>query len=245
MIFAGSIEVTGSTRFRKHEHESAHVCVVLGGGFIERDRRSWRDVGPGTLRVSGAARHDIDFSPAGAACLLLELDPDVLNAALSPRFIEDDSRMICLATGVSKYATREDPLGKLKRDDLVTELVAQIDRRLRGRTSPPPPWLERIPEMVCDTGGTLSVEQLATSAGVHRVHLARVFRDHYGVSVSTYIRKVRVRGALALMARGTMSLSELAFTAGFADQSHLTREIRAATGETPGTLRAMLHPFKT
>jgi AraC family transcriptional regulator len=99
--------------------------------------------------------------------------------------------------------------------------------------------------MVSDTRGTMSVEQLAECAGVHRVHLARVFRDHYGVSVSTYIRKVRVQNALALMARRSMSLSELAFTAGFADQSHLTREIRAATGETPGMLRAMLNPFKT
>ncbi len=245
MIFAGSFDIPGFTRFRRHEHESAHACVVLGGGFLERDRRSWRDVGPGTVRVSGAARHDIDFSPDGAACLLLELDPHVAYPASSSRFIENDSRMISLATGVHRYATREDPLGKVRREDLLTELVAQIDRRLRGRTSPAPPWLERIPEMVSDTRGAMSVDQLAAYAGVHRVHLARVFRDHYGVPVSTYIRKVRVKRALALLARGSMSLSELALTAGFADQSHLTREIRATTGETPGTLRAMLHPFKT
>src|SRR5215207_8694612 len=68
--------VPGATRFRKHEHDCAHLCMVLDGGFVERDRHSWRDVGLGTVRVSGSARHDIDFSSSGATCLVLEIhDP--------------------------------------------------------------------------------------------------------------------------------------------------------------------------
>jgi AraC family transcriptional regulator len=80
---------------------------------------------------------------------------------------------------------------------------------------------------------------------VHRVHLARTFRDHYGVAVTRYSRSVRVQSALSLLTSSGFSLSRLAAETGFADQSHLTREVRAATGITPGALRTMLHPFKT
>jgi AraC family transcriptional regulator len=54
-----------------------------------------------------------------------------------------------------------------------------------------------------------------------------------------------VQSALSLLTSSEFSLSRLAAETGFADQSHLTREVRAATGITPGALRTMLHPFKT
>jgi len=36
------------------------------------------------------------------------------------------------------------------------------------------------------------------------------------------------------MAAGGSSLAEIAAVAGFADQSHMTRAVRALTGQTPG-----------
>lgn len=53
------------TRWRRHEHPGPHLCAILGGGFLERDRDGWRDVGAGSVRVSGGARHDIDTGPSG------------------------------------------------------------------------------------------------------------------------------------------------------------------------------------
>jgi AraC family transcriptional regulator len=89
------------------------------------------------------------------------------------------------------------------------------------------------------------VSELADEAGVHRVHLARTFREHYGVSVSRYARQVRVQSALRLLSLGSLPLSRVALEAGFADQSHLTRTMRDAVGSTPAAIRSMLHPFKT
>ncbi len=245
MSTAASFAVPASTRFRKHEHDSSHVCVVLAGGFSEREATGWRDVGAGTVRVSGAARHDIDFSTAGATCLVLDVDAKATAALRSPRFIDRDPQLMAIAGRLDRYSKRTDPLGRVRTADLTTELVAQIDRRLRGKAGPPPPWLGKVRDLVNDTRGEVSVEDLAREAGVHRVHVARTFRDHYGIPVSTYARRVRIESAIALLASSTMTLSQLAFDSGFADQSHLTREMRAAIGETPGALRARLHPFKT
>ena len=237
--------VPASTRFRGHEHDETHICVVLDGGFIERDKRSWRDVAPGTVRVSGAARHDIDFSPRGATCLVLEVDDPPFSPLAAPRFIEKDSRLASLAREIGNHSWKRDPAGRVRTNNLTTEFLAQIVRRLSGKTTTTPPWLERIREVIHDTTGSTSVEDLAREAGVHRVHLARTFRDHYGVPVTRYARQVRVQSALTLLATGSISLSQLALEAGFADQSHLTREVRAAVGSTPGAIRSRLHPFKT
>ncbi len=240
MTTADVFAVPAGTRFRKHEHDTVHVCVVLAGGFIEREKKGWRDVAPGTVRVSGASRHDIDFSNAGATCLLIE--GDFAHTTLAGmRFIESDHRLISLAHHISEAGVTKDPSSRVRKDDLTTELIAQVDRRLRGRTSSPPPWLDRVRDLIHATGGSASMAELACEAGVHRVHVARTFRDHYGMPVTTYARKVRVQGALSLLATSKYSLSRLAAESGFADQSHLTREVRVATGLTPGRLRSELN----
>jgi AraC family transcriptional regulator len=239
MSIAEAFAVPASTRFRKHSHDGLHVCVVLDGGFIEKDGKSWRDVAPGTVRVSGAASHDIDFSPAGATCLVLEDDIGGISLAGS-LFIESDPRLFRIATELRDARARNDLAAEVAREDLSTEFFAQIDRHLRGRTGPSPPWLDRIREMIHDSGGGASVAELAREAGVHRVHVARTFRDHVGMPVTSYGRKIRVRTALSLLASSSHSLARVAFESGYADQAHLTRELRATIGATPGKLRARL-----
>ena len=93
----GGFDISPGTRFRRHQHGTAHVCVVLGGGFAEREASGWRDVPAGTIRVSGAARHDCDFGPQGARCLLLEIDDDAIATPDGPRFLPADGWMARLA----------------------------------------------------------------------------------------------------------------------------------------------------
>lgn len=58
MDAVGVFTIPAGTRFRRHEHVVPHVVAVLAGGFVERESGGWQDVGPGTIRVSGAAQHD-------------------------------------------------------------------------------------------------------------------------------------------------------------------------------------------
>ena len=83
----------------------------------------------------------------------------------------------------------------------------------------------------------LSIAEIAARCGVSREHGCRSHRRHFGVSPSAARGETRLRLALALLAQSSLTLAEVALEAGYADQAHLTRRIRAATGRTPGEVR--------
>lgn len=229
------------TRFRGHEHEGVHLCAVVAGGFVEKSGRGWVDVGPGMVRISSSARHDIDFSQTGAQCLVLHPTVPGLNDLSGPRFLTGDPWMGRL---VGTLAHRMAHTTALEIDEATDEFLAQVQRRLDGRSAPPPAWLRKLRERVED-GDATSVGELATEFGVHRVHLARAFRDHYGTSLSRQLQRARLQRARRLLTTTDLPLADVAATAGFADQSHLTRSVRSALGTTPAALRRTLHRFKT
>jgi AraC family transcriptional regulator len=240
--------VPPGTRFRGHEHEGIHLCCVTRGGFVETMPGGPTDVGPGTVRVSPSARHDITFAPAGASCVLLHLDGDAAgilgrSPGRSPArsvFLSDD-RLQLLAARLAAAVRRRGHAADLELDGVVTELLAQVARRRTGRRAgPPPPWLELAREMVHDCGAApVSLAAVAATVGVHRVHLARAFRDHYGEPIGRRVRRLRLQRALLLL-EDDLPLAQVAARAGYADQSHLTREVTARLGAPPARLRRRL-----
>jgi AraC family transcriptional regulator len=237
-------QVPGGTRFRRHAHEVPHLCCVLDGGFVESEPYGPRDVGPGTVRLSPPGRHDIDFPPAGARCLIVELrDAAGLDAGPRSLFLEDPW-LGSLAAATGHAVLRSGPGAQARVDHLVAELVAQVSRRRRARAARiPPRWLAEARERLRAAEGRFpAVAELAAALGVDRAHLARAFRDHYGVTMGAFARGVRVERALRLLGDAARPLSDIALEAGFADQSHMTRVVAAATGATPARLRASLAP---
>jgi len=81
---------------------------------------------------------------------------------------------------------------------------------------------------------------LATLAGVHRVHLVREFRKHYGVTIGQHIRKRRIAHACELLARSDLLLREIANVCKFVDQSHFCRQFKKMSGLTPAEYRDLV-----
>lgn len=78
-----------------------------------------------------------------------------------------------------------------------------------------------------------SVAALERLSGLDRWTLARGFRAAFGTSPSRFRVMRQLDRARRLIALG-VSLSEAALAAGFADQSHLSRQFKRAYGLTPG-----------
>jgi AraC-like DNA-binding protein len=79
----------------------------------------------------------------------------------------------------------------------------------------------------------LTLEHLATHAGVDKFRLCREFRARLGMSPYAYLTQLRVAQAKQLLTRG-MTATQVAPAVGFYDQSQLTRHFRRLVGTTPG-----------
>jgi AraC-like DNA-binding protein len=79
---------------------------------------------------------------------------------------------------------------------------------------------------------------VAEFSGVHPVSLARAFRRTYRCTVGEYVRKLRIEFACQQLTASDASLVEIAFSAGFSEQSHLCRTFKRLTGLTPSEYRS-------
>lgn len=122
----------------------------------------------------------------------------------------------------------------------VLDALVWRDRERPARTAPG--WLADVAEHLrarLDADGPIRIPEVARMAGVHPVHLARVFREHEGCTIATWVRRRRLQ-RLATAMPGPEPLSRLAYQHGFADHSHMAREFRRETGTTPGAYRDLV-----
>ncbi|MGV9759946.1 helix-turn-helix domain-containing protein [Streptomyces tricolor] len=206
------------------------VAVDLGEGTLTvadadgRRRSGGVVVGLGSVGVRGRGR-DI-------ACLQVRLSPPVAHAVLGA----------CAEPGAAVVSL----------EDLWGRDAARVQERLRAAGS----WEERFaraeaalvrryeagravePEvafvwgrMVASRGG-VRVERLAAEVGWSRKRLWSRFRARIGLTPKRAAQLVRFDHAAHRLAAGH-SAARVAAETGYADQSHLHREVMAFTGATP------------
>lgn len=125
-------------------------------------------------------------------------------------------------------------------DEHFIELLAAL-QYTPPSTAIPPTWLQALYERLQDEWeAPPTVRALAEWVGVHPVYLARAFRKYYHCSIKDYVRQNRVKRVIAPLSSPTLSLAQIAFDAGYADQSHFTRQFKGEMGMSPGVFRRML-----
>lgn len=109
--------------------------------------------------------------------------------------------------------------------------VADLALRLVAAT-PPDTSVQAAASLLCDPGSR--VEGIADAIGLSERQLRRRFLNSVGYGPKTLQRVLRLRRFLA--AGAGEDLAGGALMAGYADQSHLTREVKALTGLTPAEI---------
>lgn len=87
-----------------------------------------------------------------------------------------------------------------------------------------------------------SVQGLAQRAGYSTRHLNRLFNQMMGVPVKKYVQVLRFNQFLAGLAPG-VSLTHLAHSTGYYDQSHLNHDFKAVCGVSPSEYLAGMSGF--
>jgi AraC family transcriptional regulator len=124
-----------------------------------------------------------------------------------------------------------------------TTHAAQAFGGLRWRARVPrsglAPWqVQRACERLdSDLGGMLPLQLIAAEFGLSVSHFSRAFRISTGLPPHQWLLRRRVEAAKQLMTARDLSLSEIAISAGFANQSHLTKVFSAQVGASPAAWR--------
>jgi len=114
--------------------------------------------------------------------------------------------------------------------------LQQIAESARGGLAP---WQTKqaCERFESDLGGKLSLAQIAAEFDLSVSHFSRAFRISTGLPPHQWLLRQRVKTAKQLMTVRERPLSEIAVSAGFANQSHFTRVFSAAVGISPAAWR--------
>jgi AraC-like DNA-binding protein len=86
-------------------------------------------------------------------------------------------------------------------------------------------------------GRKLVVSELSELVSCSDAHFARAFKRTFGMPPHAYLTRRRLEQACHLMRVSDASLTDIALSCGFTDQSHLCRIFRAIVGQSPGAWR--------
>ncbi len=86
---------------------------------------------------------------------------------------------------------------------------------------------------------TYRVEALARKAGLHKVKLDRLFRQHFNVSAAVFFRVLRLAHGNRDVLYSERTITDIAVEYGFSDASHFTKLYRSCTGVTPSEAREL------
>jgi len=83
------------------------------------------------------------------------------------------------------------------------------------------------------------IERAAERLNCHRSTLYRAYREHFGLTPSRYLQRLRLQAGLDLLRAGRFNIDEAARESGFRDGNYFARTVREATGESPRAFRQM------
>jgi AraC family transcriptional regulator len=241
---------TCKRKLPSHAHELPFFAVLMEGSYGERYGRQDRQFRPFTVHFRPAGvPHQDEVGPNGVRFFEIEVRPNWRNRLADCSAALDVARDDCnggellwlgmkLFREIQGVALADD----LSVESLLTELMAAAARMPRENNYRPA-WLGRIIErLAVEYSERLTLDDLSREAGVHPVHLSRVFRKCVGEGIGEYVHRLRVRAACEQILEPEISIAEVSFALGFADQSHFTRAFRRVTGMTPSAFRSQLVP---
>ena len=244
------------------EPMSHHVIMAYNGSMQRMERRSGRSVATGTFRPGvviiipegSSSRWDIP-KPVDVVQLYLPhatlkrvadesetaTPTDLLERTAHPDPIT--SRLLLSAAGVVE---NNGALDMLFRHQLVDLLATRL---LAAHTSSPTTFqpamgglspkvlLRAIERLRSNSDADVSLDALASDAGLSRFHFCRAFKESTGLSPHAWLRQYRLEQAMNMLRNTDASIVSVAVEFGYASQTAFAAAFRRLTGEAPSDWR--------
>lgn len=233
-------------RLADHAHDSACFAWVQSGAQVETfgNRPFQLHARQVLFRPAGESHRD-HFLSVETSCVIIEVSDNWLKLVdnfgriPSEPFISTSPQTSRLAADLYVQAQQKDAAVGLAIEGLSYALAAEFLRAsMREEGDYPPRWLRKLYEQLAENPcGRFSLADLATSTGVHPVHLSRQFKRYYGEPLWEFLRRRRIEIGAQRILSEQATLCEIAHGLGFPDQAQFTRTFKRFMGVRPSDFR--------
>lgn len=220
-----------------HFHENFHICFVFQGGKAETNRNSTYSKKEGSIFSyhSGEKHRWISYNTISKSANI-EIGDDFFGKySLSEDSIKEnlsknvDAKAIILKMQNEMMVNSSESPAAIH--SLLLELVSDSNE---SHTKHIPYWAITLNELLHDHWNEqMTLKEMSEAVGVHPVTISKFFRKYFGCTLGEHQRKLRIEQSIQLIKNSNLSLSEIAFHCGFADQSHFIRNFKKMTGFLP------------
>lgn len=233
-----------------HYHENPYFMYVLSGKMIDGSKRGSILCPTGSLMLNNwqEAHYNEKHTPS-AGGFHLELDRSWMkNLGVKFSFLEGNQKItdprIHLLFAKLYYEFRQaDQFSAIAIKSLIFQICDALNTSNNQEKIATPSWLNTVIEILHDKTEDISLQYLANQIGVHPIYLSRAIPQHLGVGLGEYLRILKLQRALPRLIEQTEKLSQVAYGAGFSDQSHLNRVFKQYFKMSPGKYRKSLRNF--
>lgn len=109
--------------------------------------------------------------------------------------------------------------------------VIELRERTRGITNPK--IVRAMQAIESNIAGAVRVSAIAKSAGVSPSRFVHLFKEKTGVTFTDYVIMRKMERAKRLLEASSLSVTDVAFECGYANQSYFSTAFRKAAGMTP------------
>jgi AraC family transcriptional regulator len=211
---------------------------LLGQGF-EQKLLSWSGTREMLFVEIGAEQLERFMSHA----------PDLACLNVEPQYSVCDPHVVSLVRNMRDEIRAGCPTGRLYGEALSLSLAAYLFKRYSVELGPvareklalSPMQVSRVREYIrTNLARDIGLAELADQVSLSPHYFSMRFKHTLGLSPHRYVLRERIDEAQRLLAAGRMSISEVAFSLGFSDQSHFSQAFRKATGTTPKRYQSTL-----
>jgi len=226
-----------------HVHANPFFSMLISGRYREWFGRGHWDARPlGMVLRPPEAAHRDEIGPGGAAFLCVDFTQAFWDAMADAgirieRRAFESRPMSGTALRLLHEVSTKRPGWKLATEALIAELVDEYTREASVSQRREPRWLARSLDRLHQEPFATRLVDIAVELDLHPVHVTRMFKRHHGITLSRYLKQLRLHHATRAMLETAEPLAALAGHHGYSDQSHLTRALQRGTGWTPHRLR--------
>jgi AraC family transcriptional regulator len=231
-----------------HYHENSYFSFVTQGHCRHINKREAFDCSPGSLLFHNCHEPHYNTKSSGLSrgfqielshdwCKKFEVDLDMFPSSV--RITSPNAKL--LFYNIYKESKLPDNTSNLTIDALLIETFETIRGVEKFSTPGTPRWVKKIDEILHENfNRTLSLQKVSEELDLHFVHLSRDFPRYFRCNFSQYVRKIKIEKSLGLLRNQKLSMIDIAFACGFADQSHFIRCFKEFIGLTPKDFRRLL-----